>query len=209
MNFFSVFRSQIPGIIDRLKIVRVELDQVRDNLKQLMILEGKLISKEVEVTKYQNLLQSAVNNFAVAVWIKDINGKFIYVNKACCENILKCTEEEALGLKNGELKKNALSEICVASDKEVLKQKCTLRFIEHAYYDNGKHVFLDTIKSLVYDDNNKIVGIVGNAIDLSNKVPDTVKAQRNKSSFIEIPLNTIMSSRQIISFIERRLKPRK
>ena len=91
MNFFSVFRSQIPGIIDRLKIVRVELDQVRDNLKQLMILEGKLISKEVEVTKYQNLLQSAVNNFAVAVWIKDINGKFIYVNKACCENILKCS----------------------------------------------------------------------------------------------------------------------
>lgn len=199
MNFLSMFRSQIPNIIKRLNNVRVELNTTQNNIKHLMLAEQKWSSESGKIEK-------AIDSFGVATWIKDLKGQFLYVNKICCETILECTAEKALGLTNGDLKKDALSKVCMKSDEYVLKSGITKRFIEMAKYDNGQRIIIDTVKSPVFSDDGDLIGTIGNAVNITELLPDEIK--KRGSSSIEIPMDTTLEPKTFITLLEKRLKPR-
>ncbi len=196
MKFFDLFRFQAPNILKRVQDIQDEVNITRFNIKKLAEIEKKLVEQEVD----SNSIEKAIDGFEVALWVKDINGCFLYVNKACCEKILKCSKTEALSLKNGDLKKDALAQVCMKSDTEVLKSRKTQRWIEHAVYEDGRNVFIDTVKSPVYDDTKtKIIGIVGNAVDITDNVPGSVKKAQSNS--VEIPLEAVLSSDNLFNIL--------
>lgn len=199
MNFLSMFRSQIPDIIKRLNNVRVELNTTQNNITHLMLAEQKWSSISGKIEK-------AMDGFGVAMWMKDLKGQFLFVNKICCETILKCTAEKALGLTNGDLKKDALAAVCMESDRQIMEDGTTRRFIETAKYNDGRRVIIDTIKSPVFSDNGELIGTMGNAVDITELLPDEIKDRG--SSSIEIPIDTTMEPKTFIKLLEKRLKPR-
>lgn len=207
INFFSIFKSQIPGIINRLQNVKTELDITQDNIKQLMSIEKILYKQKNQDIKLEKIVKRAVGCFGVALWLKDINSQFLYANDICCTTILKCTLQEALNLKNGDLKNDALSVVCMKSDQVIIKNQVTKRWIEHAVYKDSQHIFIDTVKSPVYDD-NKLVGVVGNAVNITDVIPNIIKKQHTKSGLIEIALNESISKQRYIELLERRTKLR-
>lgn len=202
MSFLSIFRSQMPNIVDKLRNIRFDLDVTQANIERLLLLERELFAKEEALRMREHRIETAIAGFGLALWLKDLQGRFVYVNKACCKTILKCTEKEALGLRNGDLKKDALAQVCMKTDKEIIEHKTTKRWIENAVYEDGHSVFIDTMKSPVYED-NQLIGVVGSALDISDQVPANIKINRMPAS-IEISTNQTMSSRQLIEILERR-----
>ena len=124
----------MPDIIKRLENVKHDLVVTQGSIEQLMLFEETLNKENGD--SIEGLVKSAVENFDVAMWLKNTEGRFLYANKACCAKILKCSLQEALNLTNGDLKNDALAQVCMQSDKKVLERQATARFIEHAIYPN-------------------------------------------------------------------------
>lgn len=204
MGFFStVFQAEVPDLLARLRNIRVELDKTNNSIQNLVAIEKKLSDQEAISVKYEHLMRSAMDSYGISVWVKDLNGRFVFVNKACCDIILKCTEVEALNMRDGDFKQDKLSAICVEDDLKVLSSLTTRRFLENAVYDDGKQLYIDVIKSPVYENDN-LVGIIGSATDITANVPDTVKNLRESSGSIEISLDTTMGKEQLMRLLERR-----
>lgn len=205
MSFLSIFRSQMPDIIKQLESVRSDLYATQGNIERLLSAEKKL--SEDKTTRYENLAQIALSNRGTAIWIKDINGRFLYVNKVACSTIFKCTVAEALNKQNGELKKDILAAVCMESDKEILKSQTVKRFIEFARYPDNSWVYLDTIKSPVFE-NDQLIGVCGTAVEITGNIPEYIKKWNNVKGFVEVPLNIPVSKDTILNLLERRKKPR-
>lgn len=190
MGFFNViFKSQIPEIVKRLQVVRTDLRITQKSIENLMLLEK--FSRE-NLSSNEKILEQSFNSMDIPLWIKDLNSKFIFVNDACCGKILKCTREKAIGLSDGELKKDVLAQVCMRSDRKIIKNSKTMRFIEHAVKKDGSHIYIDTVKSPVFDDKRELIAIAGNAIDITDNVPELIR--QNKANGIEIPLEIVLSS---------------
>lgn len=198
MKFLDIFRTQMPGILKRLEDIQNEISQTHSNIKKLIGIEKELSKQEIS----SNKIEKAIDDFGVALWLKDLDSHFLYVNKICCDKILKCSQAVALGMRNGDLEKDALAHVCMRSDVKVLKSQKTQRWIEHAIYSNGEHMFIDTIKSPVYDDKMKVIGIVGNAVDITNNISKIVINRLTKPGSIEIPLDMIIEGQQLIDILE-------
>jgi PAS domain-containing protein len=136
----SLFRSQVPNIIDRLKELRRELECAQKDIERLDNLERRLEVQKNSKFRYEEILKSALDTFGVALWIKDINSHFLFVNQVCCETILRCTIDDALLKTDADFKNDALAKICHISDKKVIESQKTRRFIEHAVYADGESV---------------------------------------------------------------------
>lgn len=208
MNFLSIFRTQIPDIIKRLNDVKTELNITKNNINHLLIVEKEMSERDMNESDQSQLVEMAVDNFEVAMWLKDLNGRFVFANKACCDNILKCSLEKVLNMKDDDFKRNALAQICMRTDLEVIKHKTTKRWIEFALYEDGRKVFVDTIKSPVFNDVGEITGVVGNAVDITESIPDVIKNQNRESNSIEIPVDTTLNRQTFADLLERRSKPR-
>lgn len=193
MPFWNIFRSEMPSIIAKLKAIREDINDTKSNLSKLMEMENSTSMVDVA---------TIADSFHVSLWAKDLQGKFLFVNKACCEIILKCTLPEALRMTNGDFKDDALSQVCAQSDQLVLDSRKTMRFIEFAVYAEGD-VYLDVVKNPLYR-NGELIGTSGNAVIITDRIPDKIKKQIRKSNSIEIPVNTTMSPEMFIRFLERR-----
>jgi len=126
------------------------------------------------------LLELLTKNLPDMLWVKDINGKYIYANKAICDGLLKAKDtDEPIGkddvffaLREREAHKedknwHTFGELCFDSDKSVIDKNKAMRFEEYGNV-NGKLLYLEVYKAPFYDDNGNIVGTVGTGRDITN-----------------------------------------
>ncbi len=203
MGFLSLFRSQVPNIIKRLKELREELECAQKDIGRLENLERRLEVQKNSKFCYEEILKSALDTFGVALWIKDINSHFLFVNQVCCETILRCSIDEALLKTDSDFENDALARICHISDKKVMKSQKTMRFIEHAVYTGGEDVFIDTIKSPLFN-KDEIVGTAGSGVDITGCIPEEIRSQNRPSNSIELPIATLLGPIKLIEILERR-----
>jgi len=148
---------------------------------------------------HENMIRKVSDNLSISVWAKDIDNKFVYANKTCCDTILKCTESEAISRTDADFDNNALSRPCTYSDNMVKDNRSTMRFIEHALY--GDHdIWLDVIKSPWFD-GEKIIGTVGVATDITHKIPRNIRIDYIDAMSTEIPIDSEISHTMISKLI--------
>jgi PAS domain-containing protein len=165
-----------------------ELDKNREGLNHLIHLTERLDEMESD-TQYRNaFLNAMANGLDFPMWVKGINGNFLFVNIACAETILRTTVEKALNLTDVDFREDALAPVCMKSDKRVQETLKTMRFIEHSRYENGRDVWLDTIKTPLIVA-GKLIGIIGTAKDISTFVSKEIKDRCAKPGLIEIDLD--------------------
>lgn len=197
--FLRVFKSQAANILVTLKVVRLELIKAQSDLERLLIMEQNLS----DTKPIKSIVATLRDNFGVALWIKDENYRYIFANKVCCDTILNCRESEAESLTNGDFEKSELIKQCIKSDKLVIKNRKTMRFIEYVLYKDGTEVFLDVVKSPRFYE-GEIVGTIGSGVIITENIPNGIRVQKRKSNCIEIPINASMGSRNLIEVLERR-----
>ena len=166
------FHAEFNGRMFEYKGKKVRVTAVRD-ISERKKTEQALRKSEEKYKFLSNQFRLMSDNIPDLVWAKDLEGKFIFVNKAVCDKLLIAKDTtEPIG-KNDYFfvkrqrdlypKRNdwhTFGEICVNSDEVVIKNKKPQRFDEFGNV-NGEFLFLDVYKAPIFDDTEKMIGTVG------------------------------------------------
>ena len=125
----------------------------------------------VTSTEIEELLKSSIDKYDECIWIKNINGKYLYVNNSFCDVIGR--EKEYL-LENNckEIFDRRCYKIDIENDRVVIKNK-KYSIINKYLCINGKECLLHVHKIPIIDSNDKCVSLIAIAKQLdSNKLND-------------------------------------
>ncbi len=135
--------------------------------------EEALRESEAKYRELYSMMRLMSDNLPDLIWTKDMEGKFLFVNKACSEILLNARDtDEPIGKTDiyfADRMMKSHPEIpdylsfgikCIESDLTVLKTRKPMRFDESGNI-KGEFLFLDVFKAPFYDENEDIIGIVG------------------------------------------------
>ncbi|MBU4129270.1 MAG: PAS domain-containing protein, partial [Proteobacteria bacterium] len=119
--------------------------------------------------------QTMMDNVPDLIWAKDMEDRFLFVNKAMCQCLLNCettqtpvgktdryfTEKER---KQGFL--HTFGKICEDSDKKVKETRTPGRFIEEGFV-RGKYLVLEVHKAPFFNAQGEMAGTVGCGRDVT------------------------------------------
>lgn len=127
----------------------------------------------------QDILRTLTDNLPDMLWIKDIDGKYLFANKSICENLLMAKDtSEPIGQTDVffALRERAtqpdnddwhtFGELCFNSDEVVIKNNRPMRFEEYGNV-KGKLLYLEVHKAPFYDKDGNILGTVGSGRDIT------------------------------------------
>jgi len=176
-KYFEV--SAIP-ILDEKGNVTHALEVTRDVTEKKQI-EKSIRESEKKYREMYRLLRLIADNDPDMLWAKDLQGRFIFTNKALCEKLLGVQDvNEPVGKDDMYFVKQLralhpddpswhnFGEACLDSDAITLKEKRPMHFEE---YGNvmGKYTFLDVHKAPLRDEQGNIIGTVGSARDITEQ----------------------------------------
>jgi len=126
----------------------------------------KIVHDVMNVITYHLTL---IHNISDVVYFKDIKGRNIVVNKAF-EELVGLKGAEIIGKTDKQLFPPELAKCCGKSDRAVFKKGEALRFDEEFTDREGGKRYFDTIKSPIFDDKGKLVGLMGVSREITEYV---------------------------------------
>jgi len=152
-------------------------------------------SKEIEILLQKEILKNLTDNLPDMLWIKDLEGRYLFANRALCENLLMAKDtDEPIGKTDlffamREREKHAenpewhtFGELCHDSDKITAEGNRPMRFEEWGNV-RGKLLYLEVHKAPFYDENGKMLGVLGSGRDITDSVVMKKKLEEQKSKF--------------------------
>ena len=128
-----------------------------------------------------NFLKLISKHLPDMLWVKDLEGKYLYANESICNNLLMATQDEVIGNndvyfatrereKHPENKEwHTFGELCFNSDYVVLEHMKPMIFEEYGNI-KGKLVYLEVHKAPLHDKNGKLIGTIGSGRDITAQV---------------------------------------
>lgn len=166
-------------------------DKLEVNMNDLLVrcdnIEKKLDTDINELTHelrfYKSLVKTVAETLPDMMWCKDVEGKYLYANRAIKEGLI--FNDEPIGKTDVEMAGKAkerfgddnhtFGEKCSNSDKVVIDRVCDGtygkddgRFLESGKI-KGKMTYLEVFKAPLYVD-GKLVGVVGTGRDMTEYV---------------------------------------
>ncbi|HEY6011321.1 MAG TPA: PAS domain-containing protein, partial [Nitrospirota bacterium] len=132
---------------------------------------GRLRQCKAQALKADSILMTVVDAIPDLVYVKDVEGRHVLVNKAVQE-FTGQTNDQLRGKTMADLLPPALAEACMESDNAPISSGRARRAEERFETASGPQV-LDTIKAPVRDNQGKIIGIVG----ISRNITEKIKAE--------------------------------
>lgn|GEM_PF-1210732 len=142
-----------------------ELKAANDDLKY-EISERKLAERKL----YKTLIRrnAILDNIPDMAWLKDSEGTFLAVNdpfaKAC-----GISKEELCGKTDFDFWPQELAKRYRDDDEQVMKTRKRKSIEETLVHTEGRDVWIETIKSPIYDDNGEVIGTTGIARDITER----------------------------------------
>ena len=136
-----------------------------------------------EITELNNLnllLKNTINSAENIIFVKDREFKYIECNRAF-EKFIGYPKEELLGKDDYNFFDKELADFFRAKDTEMFVSKKRVENRQWTTFSDGSKVYLYTVVTPLYNDVGEIVGLVGNAVDLTNqkRLENTLKEQKN------------------------------
>lgn len=135
-----------------------------------------------EANKYQDLyklLRSLCDNVTDMIWAKDLDKRYIFVNKAIAERLLLATDtDEPIGKDDlffatrqrefhpDNPRWHTFGECCQDSDQVILDELTAKRFDEYGNV-NGNLLYLEVFKAPFWDERGNLIGTVGCGRDVT------------------------------------------
>ncbi|MDO8803529.1 MAG: PAS domain S-box protein [Elusimicrobiota bacterium] len=114
----------------------------------------------------EEMLRTIFETAKDAIFIKDLAGRYIKLNKACAA-IFLLKPEAALGKTDADIFPPEVARAVTENDREVLSTGKTLTLSYEMALPSGKYYF-NTVKTPLRNAGGKIIGVLGFARDISN-----------------------------------------
>jgi diguanylate cyclase (GGDEF)-like protein/PAS domain S-box-containing protein len=115
----------------------------------------------------QNLLLSVIDNSAVLVYMKDLDGRYMLVNR-WYEKIVGVARDEIKGKTDQHLFPKEQADAFRSNDVEVVKKNEPLRFEEIVFHDGEPHTYV-SIKFPIRDVDGRINAVCGVSTDITER----------------------------------------
>jgi len=113
----------------------------------------------------QQLLQSIIDSTSSVIYVKDINGKFVHVNKSF-EKLLNVGKDAIIGKTNFELFPPHIATNFDETDKQVIEQKATVEVEEKGEFKGESQSYI-SIKSPLYNGEGEVYGLCGISTEIT------------------------------------------
>ena len=159
-----------------LRVLNDELEQkVRRRTSELKTANEDLKYEIGEKKRAETMLQQTLmkqnailDNIPDMAWLKDKDGKFLAVNgpfaRAC-----GISREELLGKTDFDFWPQELAQRYKDDDEQVMKTRKRKSIEETLVHTEGRDVWIETIKSPIYDENGEVIGTTGIARDITER----------------------------------------
>ena len=136
---------------------------------------------EQRFKKLYSLVRLMCDNAPDLIWAKDLEGKFLFVNRSFCEKLINAKDtDEPIGKNDmffaqrerdsnpGTTDWYSFGEVCVDSDAVVINSRKPGRFDEFGNA-KGQFLFLDVQKSPFWNEQGELIGTVGCGRDVTKE----------------------------------------
>ena len=120
---------------------------------------------EVELTNTNSILQSVIEGSADAIFVKDLQGRYILVNQSAA-NWLGLTVEEIVGQDDRTLFNSEIAEAILEVDRQVIAENRMISYEEKIGFTSKARSLL-TNKYPWRDDTGQILGVIGISKDIT------------------------------------------
>ncbi|MEN6487337.1 MAG: PAS domain S-box protein [Smithella sp.] len=130
------------------------------------ITKGKLAEKSIMEIQLQQ--KAILDNIPDIAWLKDKESRFVAVNEAFSK-ACGMKPEEIVGLTDFDIWPEELARKYREDEKRVIECGRRKQIEEPFVLDDGSEIWVETIKTPIYDDNDEIVGTAGISRDISDR----------------------------------------
>ena len=149
-------------------------EAVLSRIEKMLDEEKETIEKDLNL--YKGMLSTVGNTIPDMLWAKDLDGRYLYANKAIQNGLL--FDRHPLGKDDMQMSRAAkemfgpenhtFGEVCGNSDLVVIANQKPQRFLEHGLV-KGKMMYLEVFKAPLYVD-GILAGVCGTGRDLTEYV---------------------------------------
>lgn len=154
------------------------------NLKNKTVLSAKKTTKTRNVSKTEIYLDYVVNNIPHFVFWKDVNSVFLGCNKQFSDSIKFDSPEEIIGKTDYEMPwKKEESDAYIADDKKIMESgvpKLDYEELQRQADDSERIMLVSKVP--MYDDDHKIIGVLGIYTDITERKKMEEELRRSKEA---------------------------
>jgi PAS domain S-box-containing protein len=128
------------------------------------------LNLEKDLFESKELLRTIIDTVPVRIFWKDKESKYLGCNKLFANDAGLSDQSELIGKSDFELSWRDNAEAYISDDQEVINSKSNkLHYEERQTTPNGDTIWISTSKVVLYDNDNKVMGLLGSYIDITEQ----------------------------------------
>ncbi|MES2784633.1 MAG: PAS domain-containing protein [Pseudomonadota bacterium] len=193
--------ASFNAMADRLEVQTVSLRNAHEDLEQRVrertadlmktteALKAEILERQraEETTRSnQRLLQAIIDNSFAVIYVKDLQGRYLLVNRRYCEIFHMDSAADALGKTDHEIFPPAVADAFRAMDLRVAATEHPLVEEEVAPHQDGPHTYL-SVKCRLRDSQGQVNGVFGISTDITERklAEDRQRAQLERLNLLD------------------------
>ena len=180
-------------------------------------LARQLANRQTDFDALTKLTRRIADNAPDMIWAKDMDNRYLFANRALCEQLLMCKSPEAVVGKNDVYfadlerangQRHTFGEVCENSDEIVKTKQKNMRFVEDGLV-RGQYLVLDVHKSPLLDESGAMIGTVGCGRDITRErqiQKDLTESRASQQLLMETASDFTVFRLQVNPVRPRRLK---
>lgn len=160
-----------------------------------VLIHGPLLHSIKALETSENHLQAILSNTPAMIYLKDNEGRYIFINSHC-QDLLQMTAEEIIGKTDHELFPAKIAEAFRRNDLEALKSSTPMQFEERGPGKNSPRCYLSSRFPLL-DGGGNVHLICGVSIDISERkqMEEQIKHIAHHDSLTGLPNRALFLDR--------------